>query len=244
MRFNGFDPRTVSPKCFVSHEVIGAVPPREIRTVQTASGSLVAGVDLQEREIRLFLNFAGSSHENANLMASRIASVFCTDTPGEYEPTHMPGRAFSAILREAGEMEWRWGFGTVEYIFVAPRPFSHSLAETVVQTSGTDIRIEPRGDVPARPVLKHTLAESAEALTFSLDGSVFFRLRDPSGNALPAGLVATVDFENRKVQINNNTLMTYVDYTASSWHPPILGGTRIVCSDAGATEARWRDEWM
>lgn len=244
MRFNGLDPRTVSPKCFVSHEVIGAIPQREVRTVQTGSGSLVAGVDLMKREIHLFLNFAGASHENANLMASKIASFFCTDTPGEYEPTHMPGRAFSAILREAGDMEWRWGFGTVEYTFIAPRPFSHSLAETVVDLTGHVIRIEPRGDVPARPVLTHTMSEAASSLIYSIGGNDFFKLRDPSGNAIQAGTTIAVDFEQRRVRVNGTTDMTYVDYTASDWHPQIVGGTRIYCSDAGMTEARWRDEWM
>lgn len=244
MRFNGFNPRDISPKCFVSHEVIQAIPPRELRLVQTSNGPIVAGADLTEREIHLFLNFAGRSHEHANEMASRVASIFCTDEPKEYEPSHMPGRAFSAILREAGDMEWRWGFGTVEYTFIAPRPFSHSIAETVLNFNGFVIRVEPRGDIPARPIIKHKMNAAAAALTYSIGGNVFFRLRDPSGNDIPSGAVLTIDFENRKVTLNGNTMMTYVDYTASDWHPPILGGTRIYCIDAGETEVRWRDEWM
>lgn len=244
MRFNGKNPSEISPKVFVSHEVINAIPPRELRTVATGHGPLIAGVDLREREIRLTLNYAGRSHEHACELASAVAALFATEEPGEYEPGKMPGRAFSAILREAGDMEWHWGFGTVEYTFVAPRPYSHSLSETVVSASGGAIRIEPRGTVPARPVLKHVLAAATDALTYSVGGSAFFRLRDPSGNDLPAGLVSVVDLENRKVTINGITLMTYVDYTESDWHPLILGGTTIVCSDGGDTEARWRDEWM
>lgn len=244
MRFNGFNPSDISPKVFVSHEVIGSIPPRELRTIQTQHGALVAGADLREREIHLFLNFAGRSHANANEMASRVASIFCTDEPKEYEPGHMPGRAFSAILQDASDMEWRWGFGVIEYTFIAPRPYSHSIGETVVNTTGNNIRIEPRGDVAARPVLKHTLAAAAAALTYSIDGTVFFRLRDPSGSNLPAGLVTVIDFANRKVTVNSDTMMTYVDYTVSDWHPLLLGGVNIVCSDAGASEVRWHDEWM
>lgn len=44
--------------------------------------------------------------------------------------------------------------------------------------------------------------------------------------------------------VNSDTMMTYVDYTVSDWHPLLLGGVNIVCSDAGASEVRWRDEWM
>ena len=234
----------ISRKIFVSHEIINAIPPRELRTVATGHGPLLTGVDLKEREIRLILNFAGKSHEHACELASAVAALFCTEEPGEYEPGKMPGRAFSAILREAGDMEWHWGFGTVEYTFIAPRPFSHSISDTVVNASGANIRIEPRGTVPVRPAIKHTMAAAAAALTFSTGGSVFFRLRDPSGNDIPSGAVLTIDFENRKAMLNNQTNMTYVDYTASDWHPTILGGTTIVCSDVGDTEVRWRDEWM
>lgn len=244
MRFNGIDPRDISPKCFVAQEVIQAIPPRELRLVNASNGAMLGGVDLKEREIRLTLNFAGASHENANDMAARIAALFCTNEPGEYEPTHMPGKAFSAILSEAGDLEWRWGFGTVEYVFVAPRPFLHSTAETVVTTTGTNIRIEPRGTVPARPIFKHTMAAAAAALTFSIDGTAFFKLRNPAGANIAQGAVLVIDFEKRKVTLNNQTMMTYVDYTASDWHPLIIGGTNIVCSDGGTTETRWHDEWM
>lgn len=244
MRFNNFNPSEISPKIFVSHEVIGSIPPRELRTLQAQNGLLIGGTDLREREIHLFLNFAGRSHANANEMASRVASIFCTDEPKEYEPSHMPGRAFSAILQDASDMEWRWGFGVIEYTFIAPRPFSHSIAETVVNTTGNNIRIEPRGDVPARPIIKHTMSASAAALTYSIGGTAFFRLRDPSGSNLPAGLVTVIDFANRKVTVNSDTMMTYVDYTVSDWHPLLLGGVNIVCSDAGASEVRWHDEWM
>lgn len=70
-------------------------------------------------------------------------------------------------------MEWRWGFGVIEYTFIAPRPFSHSVAQTVVGTTGNNIRIEPRGDVPVRPVLRHTMAAAADALTYSIDDVPF-----------------------------------------------------------------------
>lgn len=244
MRFNGINPREISPKVFVSHEVIDAIPPRELRLIATQGGALLSGVDLQEREIHLFLNFAGKSHEHANELASRVAAAFCTDTPAEYEPSHWNGRAFTAILREAGKLEWRFGFGTVEYTFVAPRPFAHALTETVAQTTGNYIRIETRGDVPARPVIKHTFSGEQAALQYEIRGVPFFRLRNPNGTHFLPGAVAEIDFESRKVTFNGDTAMAYVDYTVSDWHPNILGGTNIYSNDGGATEVRWRDEWM
>lgn len=242
MQFNGINPRHLSPKIFPAREIIDAIPPRTLRTLETARGPLFVASDLQAREITVQMNFAGTSHEHANKLVSMWNEVVCTGEPGELEPTHMPGLAFTAVLESAGEMSWRWGFGTIDYKFQALRPFAHSTAETVLQFSGS-VRADPRGTVPVRPVIKHEMAAEAEELVLTLGGLPFFRLRPLTGT-FPQGAVLRVDFENRLVTLNGDNAMPLVDYTASTWHPEIKSGAVITMSDAGPSEMRWRDEWM
>ena len=243
MRFNGIDPREISPKIFPAREIIQAIPPRSIRTLSTSNGSIYAGEDLKPRTIRVTVNFAGSSHENANELVRELNRHFCTGTIGELEPTHMPGMAFSVVLVGASDLEWKWGFGTIDYEFQALRPYMHSVVETVVSFSGSR-RIEPRGSVPIRPHITHSMAEAAAQLTISQDGVAFFRLRPLTGT-FSSGTKLMIDFENRLVRSGTEAAMELVDYTVSDWHPNIKKGSLITISDTGGqTEVRWRDEWM
>lgn len=248
MRFNGMSPSEISPKIFVSHEIISPIPPRSVRLLATSRQSYLSGVNLSPREVHLHLNFAGRSIDNANDLASKVAALFCREELSEYEPTHMPGKALSVILEDASEPEWHWGFGVIEYTFVAPRPFIHSTSETVI-TGGRQVYIEPRGSVPVRPILTHRMAAAAESLSVSIsDGQsgsqLIMLIRNPSGAALPAGLIVTIDFTKRLCSINNVAANEYIDYTVSDWHPEIIGGTLITLTDTGDTTARWHDEWM
>lgn len=248
MRFNGVSPSEISPKIFVSHEIISPIPPRSVRMLATSRQSYLAGVDLSPREVHLHLNFAGRSIDNANELAAKVAALFCREDLTEYEPSHMPGKALSVILQSASDPEWHWGFGVIEYTFSAPRPFFHSTSETVV-TGGAQVYIEPRGSVPARPVITHRMATAAATLTISIsDGQGTAQpvtsIRNPLGAALPSGAVVAVDFAKRLCSINGIAANEYVDYTVSDWHPDIKGGALITLSDSGETTVRWTDEWM
>ena len=248
MRFDGISPADLSPKLFVAREVISPIPPRSVRMVGTSRQSYLAGVDISPREVRLHLNVAGRSHANANELAQRVAAWLCRTELAEYEPTHMPGKALSVILQSASDPEWHWGFGVIEYAFVAPRPYLHSVSETVA-VGDAHVYIEPRGTVPCAPTIEHRLAADTEVLTISVSSggsaaSQVMAIRDPYGNPLPAGIHVSVDFARRLLQINGAAALQYIDYTASDWHPEITGGTLITISDAGDTTVRWRDEWM
>ena len=243
MRFNGINPSDISPKIFVSHEIISSIPPRELQTVSSQTQTYLSGVKIREREIHLHLNFAGRNKEHANELARLAAGLFCTGQPGEYEPTHMQGLALTAILSGASDPEWHWGFGVIEYTFKAPRPYFHSSAETIL--TGTNVvRMTTRGTVPCCPIISHTMAADANNLEITLNNSVIMRIRNPLGTQLTAGQKITVDFLKRLVTVNNNPAMDYVDYTASEWHPDIIGSAIIGLSDSGSTTVRWRDEWM
>lgn len=243
MRFNGINPSDLSPKIFVSHETISAIPPRELQLVNTGRQAYLSGVKTREREIHLHLNFAGKNKSHANELARIAAGLFCTDEPGEYEPSHMQGMALTAILESASDPEWHWGFGVIEYVFKAPRPYFHATAETILTGTST-VRMSPRGTVPCCPVVSHVMAAAANALEITLNSATVMRIRNPAGTQLAAGVKVTVDFANRLVTINNDTAMNFVDYTASDWHPDITGAAVIGLSDAGSTTVRWRDEWI
>lgn len=243
MRFNGINPSEISSKVFVSHEVISSIPPREVRMVSASDQSYLAGVTLSPREIHLHLNIAGRNIDHANDLARRLAALFCREDLAEYEPSHTPGKALSVILKSATDVHWKWGFGVIEYVFLAPRPFYHSISETVI-TGGVTVRIEPMGSVLCRPVISHTMAADAQALTISAGGQTIMRIRNPLGTDLQAGQIIDVDFASRLVEIAGQPAMAFVDYTASTWHPRMIGATEITLSDAGDTTVRWRDEWM
>lgn len=243
MRFNGIDPREISPRIFPAKEVIGAIPPRTLRTLDTAGGALFGGIDLGARQIKIVMNIAGQSHDHANELVMLLNGHFCTGEPAELEPTHWPGKAFTAILESAGDLEWRWGYGTVEYVFSAPRPFAHSIDEMNVLFSGSAL-IAPSGTLPILPKITHTMSAAAAALVISHDNTPFFRVR-PTAGSFSAGETITIDFSNRLVTRVGEAAMNLVDYTASTWHPDIRTACLLSVSDAaGETEVRWRDEWM
>lgn len=242
MTFNGVDPREISPRIFPEREIIQAIPPRTVRTLSTSHGAIFSGLDLQARQITVRMNIAGKNHDDANALVAALNDLFCTEEPAELEPTHMPGRAFSAILESAGDLEWRWGFGTVEYIFSAPRPFLHSTDWQVARFTGS-VMIKPAGTVPILPVIKHVMAAQATELTVGLNRTPFFRLR-PTTGSFEAGETLEIDFLNRLVIRANETAMNLVDYAASTWHPDIKAVCALSVSGTGQTEMRWRDEWM
>lgn len=243
MRFNGMDPREISPRIFPAKEVIGAIPPRTLRTLETTGGALFGGVDLGARQIKIVMNVAGRNHDHANELVMLLNGHFCTDEPVELEPTHWPGKAFTAILESAGDLEWRWGYGTVEYAFSAPRPFAHSINEMIVRFFGSTL-ITPGGSMPMLPKIAHTMSAAASELVISCDNAPLFRVRPVTGN-FSAGETITIDFSKRLVTRAGEAAMNLVDYTASTWHPDIRTACLLSVSDAaGETEARWRDEWM
>lgn len=241
MRFDGINPREISPRIFPAKEIIEAIPPRELQMLSGMNGGILYGVSNKPRQIRLIMNFAGVTHEHANDLARRWAEVVCTDEAKEYEPTHMPGRAFTAILDSAGELEWKWGYGTVEYVFTAPRPYLHSLDETVVRFTGARA-IDPKGTVEVQPKIEHVFDSTAEDLRLFIDGKLQFLVKPKAGN-FAKGEKVTIDFENRLIMRNSDVAIQMIDYTASTWHPKIKCGSVVSMSDNGQTEVRWRDEW-
>lgn len=243
MRFNGMDPHEISPQIFPAKEVIGAIPPRTLRMLDTAGGALYGGIDLGARQIKIVMNIAGRNHDHANELVTLLNGRFCTDEPAELEPTHWPGKAFTAILESAGDLEWRWGYGTVEYTFSAPRPYAHSVDERHIRFSGSTL-ITPTGTIPMLPKITHTMSAAASALAISCDSVPFFRVR-PATGGFSAGETITIDFSKRLVTRADVATMSLVDYTASTWHPDIRAACLLSVSDAaGDTEVRWRDEWM
>ena len=154
--------------------------------IDSSRQAYLSGVKTREREIHLHLNFAGKTKAHANELARMVAGLFVTEEPGEYEPSHMPGLAFTAILESASDPEWHWGFGVIEYVFKAPRPYYHATAETILTGTST-VRMMPRGTVPCCPVVSHTMAEASGALEITVDNTVVMRIRNPLGTQLAAG---------------------------------------------------------
>ena len=206
-------------------------------------GAGFTGFTLEPRTFLARINIASFSRVGGWELAQRLAAWACTDEPCELVPTNTPGRAFTAILESASDLQLVRGFGVVEYRFAIPRPFYHSVAENVV-TMPSGGRILAVGNVPARLSIAHRMAQNAPALTVCHDGAPFLRLRKPDGEDIPAGATLSIDMAKKLVRMNGETALDMVDYTATDWREPIRGATEITLSDKGQTEIRWRDEWM
>lgn len=242
MKFNGIDPRDISPRISIEKETVGAVPPRTLRMLSLYGGAGFAGLNYEPRTFTARVNIASFTRRGGWELSRRLAAWACTDEPRELCPTHTPGKAFTAILDSASDVQLVRGFGVVEYRFTIPRPFYHSTVENVAVINGGG-RINARGNVPARLIIAHRMAQGAPALTFSHNGAPFIRLRRMDGGNIPAGVVLRVDMENKLIQYNGDAALDMIDYTVTNWHAPITGAAEITASDAGRTEIRWRDEW-
>lgn len=242
MKFNGINPRDISPRISIEREIVGSIPPRSLQMLSLNGGAGYVGMTYEPRPFTARINIGAWTRPGCWELAQRLSDWACTDEPCELEPTHAPGRAFTAILDSASDLQNVRGFAVIDYHFTIPRPFYHSIVENVVVMPGGG-RIHFRGNVPAQLSITHRMAKAAQALTISHNGTPFVRLRRQDGENIPAGVTLRVDMANKLIQYNGEADQDLVDYTAMNWRQRICGAADISVSDEGHTEIRWRDEW-
>ncbi len=238
MLFNGINPCDLDQCVSIAKEIDSGIPPRTVRTVQMLRGTRIAGIENTARTYTVRINIAAKSRSKAWYVAQRLAAWACTNEPKELIPTRAPCRAYTAILESASSPEFSFGFGVVEFRFLIPRPFSHSVTETMLNLPGGGA-INTCGDLPARLSVKQTLAGAASSWELKHNGKTFVRLV----NAFQAGNIIRIDMTNRSVHLNSLHAEALVDFSITDWNEAILGATKITSSDTGPMEIRWRDEW-
>ena len=112
MRFNGVDPSTLHPALSRSAEVVPGYPALNIETIDTSGGGLLAHVSVAQDTYTLRMNIAGKTYEEA--MEARLALAEWAGSSrkqlAELEPTYLPGKAYSAIVKSISRIEKRFDY--------------------------------------------------------------------------------------------------------------------------------------
>lgn len=244
MRFNGVDPTTVHSAISISKEIPPGGPARDIATIETANGEMVANVTTTQDEFVVRVNIAAKTYDEAMEAREKLAAWAASSgkQEAELEPTHMPGKAYSAIWKRTGRMEQR--FGTVDVVFMLPKPVLHSKAQRTATNDGFgyNVTIKPYGTAPAPFFVEQVLADAAEGLEFDLNGKVFAAFT----GSFAAGDKVSFDTETGEALINLYDSAKRLDFVNTDPDMEIQPGeTQSIASSAqGTIIVRWRDQWL
>lgn len=241
MKFNGINPADIHPVISVSKEIYPSMPAREIATVETRDGALVANVSVGQDEAIIRINIAGRTYDEA--MAARLALAewagSSRNQTAELEPTHAPGKAYSAILRRITEIENR--FATVDVVFLIPRPYLHSTTVRQVSGTGAAMTYTIGGSAKAQPAFELVLSAAAEGLIMLADNRMMLAM----SGMLNANDAVVYNPHTGALTINGvhaEERLLYADIDFNITFYP--GAHTLQVSAPGTMTARWRDEWL
>ena len=241
MRFNGRDPTEIHPCISVSKEIPPSMPAREIATVETGNGELVAHVSLLQDEAVIRINIAGRTYDEP--MEARLKLAECAasshNRTAELELTHLPGKAYAAILKRISAFETR--FTTVDVVFLLPRPVLHDVAGRTAAGSGTETSFRIGGTASTQPVFAVTLTDAAEGLRMTVDGILFFAI----GGSLSAGQKVEYNLLTGSATIDGAHAENRMLYADIDPDIELLPGTHTLnVSAPGSIQVRWHNEWL
>lgn len=241
MKFNNRDPNWIHSAVRVSKEIYPSMPAREIATVETGAGDLVAHVSIQQDEAVIRMNIAGRTYKEA--MDARIALAEWAGSShnqtAELKPTHLPGKAYTAILKRITAIENR--FTTADVVFMLPRPVLHDITPSKAEETGTELIFTTRGTASTQPVFRVRLNSAAEELRMEVDGVPFFAI----GGQLEAGAVVEYNLQTGATTIDgvhSENRILYADIVPDIELLP--GRHTLKVSKEGSMQVRWRNEWL
>ena len=248
MKYNGLDPTTLHAGISIAKEIPTGAPTSQLETLTGSTGEIVAGRTLKQAEYIVRINVAGRSREEAWRIRALLAQwARATDpTPRELEPSHWPGMAYDAVLKEISPPEFVFGFGVIEVIFAVPRPIAHSIAQS--EASGnTSATINVRGSSYIRPEITIT-TRAVSRVEIAVDGKVYAAVN----YVFPAGSSLVVATDPPRVEIvRAGSIIAaneYVDYTVTDFDAMCKalspGTRRLSCNQASAIAARWKEEYL
>lgn len=239
MRFNGKDVLAVHYALPSIHkEFPPAHPARNITTIETSAGDMVASVDLTQDEYTLRLNLAAATYDEAMQAREALAAWATTSQPAELQPTHMPGRAYKAILKQIRWPETR--YGTVDVVFMLPRPVQYSMIEKTA--SGiSPLEVTTGGTASVQPDIVFTAFAASSGVTISVDGKPFYTIK----TSLQENNEVTIHPETGEVLVNGFDKGADIDYTQSNPDIELTPGKHtLTASRAGRITVRWHDQWL
>lgn len=242
MLFNGKDPCSMHPSISIRHEIPPGTAKRKIVTFAGTDGEIVSDVIVEAGEYTVQLNIAGRTREEGWAMREKIAAWAGSSgrQTAKLTPTHRPERYYDAILSTVSDPRFVRGFATIDVVFFVPRPIALSASSSAASGMGS---MSPRigGSAPARPVIAQTLKSAASVLTWTMDGRTILTVR----GSFAAGTRIEMDTMRESLTADGVSILPQIDPQHTEWRPGFAQGMhKIVSSDGGAMEMRWRDEWL
>lgn len=241
MKFNGVDPTTLHPAISIAKEIYPSMPAREITTVETGNGEMIANVSMQQDEAIIRVNIAARTYDEAAEARMALAkwAASSQNQTAELEPTHMPEKAYAAILKRIQPIEKR--FAAVDVVFLLPRPVLHEITERRVTGSGAGMTFTTGGSASVQPVFELTPDEDAEGLVMLIDGQTMLALSGTIG----AGEKVEYNLKTGSTTIGGihaENRILYADIDPDIELMPEKHTLNV--STAGSMTVRWHNEWL
>ena len=241
MRFNNRDPNLIHPRISVSKEIYPSAPKREIVTVETGSGELVAHVNMAQENATIRVNIAARTYDEA--MEARLAltewAASSRNQTAELEPTHLPGKAYAAILDRITPLENR--FTTVDVVFLLPRPVLHNVAQRRAETTGTELTFATGGTASTQAVIRAVISQAAQEVRMEMDGCLFFAI----GGGVNTGQTVEYNMRTGATTIDGVHAENRILYADIDPDIELLPGKHTLRSSVpGTLQARWHNEWL
>lgn len=241
MRFNGVDLNLIHPSISRSSETLPGMPAMDISTIETSRGELLAKVSLEQDEYTARVNISGRTYDEA--MDARLALAAWAGSSNrqtaELEPTYMPGKAYTAIVKSIGRVTKR--FETVDVVFLLPRPVLHDVVERKATATGKELALNIGGTASTQLVISHVLSQAAQGLTLELGGHRFFAMEGD----LKSGQTVEVNMHTAAVLVDGVHAEKRILWTETDLDVELMPGRHNLTANVpGNMTARWRNEWL
>ena len=241
MRFNGQDPCALHRALSRAKDIPPSFPALDIETIDTSAGSLLAHVSIAQDTYTVRMNVSAATYAEA--MEARTALAEWAGSSHKQlamlEPTHMPGKAYNAIVDRISKMENR--FDTVDVVFLLPRPVLYDIIQRSATAEGTEASVRIGGSTGTQMKISIKLAEDAEDLVIAADGYPLFAI----GGEISAGQTVETDMQTCAVWIDGEHAENRLIYTDMDPDVELLPGRHTITASArGTITARWHDQWL
>lgn len=240
MKFNGVDPNHIHSVVSVSKEIYPSTPAMHMATVSTDQGELVAHVSVEADEATVRLNVAARSYEEAAEARLKIARwANSNGKVAELLPTHMPGKAYGAVLKSISGMENR--FGTVDVVFTLPRPVLYETMKRSATATGERVRFTTGGTATVMPVYMAKPMQDTENFTLTLDGITVLAI----AGTVMAGQTIEYNTQTGALTINGEHAENRMMYADMEPDVELLPGVHTLAASAPVSlTARWQNQWL
>lgn len=241
MRFNGKDLLAVHKAVSICKEIPPGMPRRSITTVETTQGETITNAQMIQEEFTVRVNIAARSCEEAMQAREKLAQWACSsgDSTAALEPTRTPGKAYDAIVKSISKIEQR--FGTVDVVFLLPKPVMHDTAPSSVQSTGNELQIMIGGTAKTQPEIHVTPKTDALNLTITLNGEPLLGIT----GMVRAGTEMVFTPETGALTIGGAHAESRINYLNTDPDIELAPGRhKYSCSANGLIEARWRNKWL